>query len=492
MKRTQLSFTNRVFGILLFVVSAIGAQFISPACVKAEGLTQEITQAAEPQTLNLVVGKSVVLTSSKPIKRASLANPKIASTLVLSPKQLYVNGKAIGTTNLTFWGRDGKVFAIYDVRVSPDLKRLKTHLHDLFPKETDVQVKAAHGHITLAGSISGPEVMTQVINLANTYAPKKVMNLMQVGGVQQVMLEVTVAEMAKGLIRRFGVNFINQNTDNVQIGLLDGLSDFDRDSTTGALTHLLGTQANLALGLRAFDSTLSIVLAVLKQHNLTKILAEPTLLAVSGQEASFLAGGEFPIPVPQSFGVTTIKFKKFGVSLNFNPTVLSDGKISLKISPEVSELDFANGLNSQGLVVPAILTRKAKTMIELKDGQSFVIAGLIQDNIRESIAKYPILGDIPILGTLFRSSSFQKNETELIILVTPHLVKPLDKTKQPLPTDAYLEPNDFELMLMGYLEGRKPYASPQVNKGKSPRTSVTTPPVKLGGGLEGQFGHLAP
>ena len=358
MKRLSFSFQNILGCILLFAGSVLGIQLISPSSLKAEGLTQEIIQSVEPQALNLVVGKSVVLRSSKRIKRASLANPEIASTLVLSPQQFYLNGKSIGVTNLTFWGRDGNVFAIYDVRVSPDLKRLKSHLHELFPAEKHIQVRSANDHITLAGSISGPEVMTQVLGLANTYAPKKVMNLMQVGGVQQVMLEVTIAEMAKGLLKRFGVNFINQNSDNFQIGLLDGLSDFETNAN-GTLTHLLGTTANLALGFQIANSTLTTVLAVLKQHNLTKILAEPTLIAISGQEASFLAGGEFPIPVPQSFGVTTIKFKKFGVSLNFNPTVLSGGRILLKIAPEVSELDSTNGVNLQGFTVYRIRVRGA-------------------------------------------------------------------------------------------------------------------------------------
>ncbi|MCZ6799093.1 MAG: type II and III secretion system protein family protein, partial [Nitrospirae bacterium] len=235
--------------------------------------------------------------------------------------------------------------------------------------------------------------------------------------------------------------------------------------------------------------------------------AEPTLVSISGQEASFLAGGEFPVPIPQSFGVTTIKFKEFGVSLKFNPTVLSGGNILLKIAPEVSELDFSNGVSFEGFAIPALLTRRVETIIELKDGQSFAIAGLLQENIREAIAKYPLLGDIPILGSLFRSTSFQKNETELIIIVTPHLVKPLDMKKQTLPTDAYLEPNDFEFMLMGYMEGVR--RSPSQKSGLPPQnragmkksvkervsasSTASLPPLEsIGGGLEGQFGHLAP
>ncbi len=479
-----------------------------PLQALSEGLTQEIIQSSDSQTLAVVVGKSIVLQSPKPLKRASLANQEVADSLVLSPTQLYLNGKSIGSTNLTLWGKDGKVFAIYDVVVQPNITRLKTQIHELFPAEKNIQVRASQAHITLSGSASGPEVITQVVGLASTYAPEKVMNFMQVQGVQQVMLEVKVAEMAKGVLKRLGVNFIHQTDGNHTIGLLDSLTSFEQDDKTKILTQLLGTSIDLGTSFRLGSDTLLLALSMLKQHNLTKILAEPTLISISGQEASFLAGGEFPVPVPQSFGVTTIKFKEFGVSLNFNPTVLRDGNISLKITPEVSELDFSNGVNFEGFTIPALVTRKVQTIIELKDGQSFAIAGLLKDNIVESIAKYPFLGDVPVLGALFRSSSFKKNETELIIIVTPRLVKPLDMKNQTLPTDAYLEPNDFELMLMGYLEGvrRTPSkisgrSSEEISGKKTSAHKISTASraetssqtlVPMAGGLEGQFGHLGP
>ncbi len=470
---------------------------ILPTTVWAQDLSYQITRASVPQTLTIEVGKSIVLRSPIRIKRASLGNPEVASTIVLSPTQLYLYGKTMGSTNMTFWGRDGKVFAVYDLIVQPNLTQLKAQIHELFPEEKGIKIGAAQDHITLAGSASGPDVIAQVLGVANAYAPKKVMNMLQVEGVQQVMLEVKVAEMSKGLLRRLGVNFIHQNGTGTQIGLLDNLTNFERNDN-GSLVHLLGITSNLAFAAALGNGVLTVVLSALKEHNLTKILAEPTLTTVSGQEASFLAGGEFPIPVPQAFGVTTIVFKEFGVSLNFNPTVLSDGRISMKLAPEVSELDFANGLNSQGFTIPAILTRRVETVIELRDGQSFAIAGLMQDNIRESIAKYPFLGDIPILGTLFRSTDFQKNETELIIIVTPHLVKPLDMQKQTLPTDAYLEPNDFEFMLMGYMEGVRSsggdesITSRDVSSRGPTEPSSTLQTMSVGGGLEGQFGHLAP
>jgi pilus assembly protein CpaC len=219
------------------------------------------------------------------------------------------------------------------------------------------------------------------------------------------------------------------------------------------------------------------------------VLAKPTLVALNGQEAAFLAGGEFPIPVPQAFGLVTIQFKKFGVGLVFTPNILDSRHISLNVAPEVSELDFQNALRTQGFTVPAISTRRANTTIELADGQSFAIGGLLRDNVKESVKKFPYLGELPIIGSLFRSSSFQKNETELVIIVTPHLVKPLDMTAQTLPTDYYVEPNDFEFYWMGFSE----------NGGfggklgqRSPAAEVLTNRVRKVSAMEGQVGHIVP
>lgn len=220
-----------------------------------------------------------------------------------------------------------------------------------------------------------------------------------------------------------------------------------------------------------------------------KVLAKPSLMALNGQEAAFLAGGEFPIPVPQTFGLVTIQFKKFGVGLVFTPNILDSKHISLNVAPEVSELDFSNSLRTQGFTVPSITTRRATTTIELADGQSFAIGGLLRDNVRESVKKVPFLGDVPILGALFRSSSFQKNETELVIIVTPHLVKPLDMNAQTLPTDYFVEPNDFEYYLMGF-----PEKSGHGGKfgQRSPAAEVLSNRMSLGSAMEGRLGHLMP
>ena len=458
--------------------------------VQAEGLTHKALQTNTPQTVQLGIGSSLIIDSPMPFSRASVANPEVADTLILSPKQIYLTGKTIGGTRLTLWGKDKVVSNIFEVLVTPDLTRLKAQLHDVFPEENNIKVTSGHEGIALSGLVSNSANLAYIVEMAEPYAPGKVVNLLQVGGVHQVMLEVQVAEMSRGLARRFGINVTQLAGDQFFIGTLNDLSSFTRDAD-GLTTLLPAAVSNAFLGFSQAGSVWRIILDFAKTHNLSKILAEPTLIAMSGQEASFLAGGEFPIPVPQALGVTTIQFKEFGVKLGFNPTVLSDKKMSLKISPEVSELDFGSGVNFGGFTIPAITTRRASTILELDDGQSFAIAGLIQESIRESVAKYPLLGDIPLLGALFRSTQFQKNETELVIIVTPRLVKPLDVAKQPLPTDRFLEPNAFEQMLLGYMEGvpnkEAPLPSTDISVGPSDRSLAWQ-----NGGLEGVFGHLAP
>mgnify|MGYP000577880297 CR=1 FL=1 len=470
----------------VFLVGVVWYAVSGSSVGYAEGLTYQAMETEDPQTLQVGLGASLVIDSAVPFSRTSVANPVVADTLVISPKQIYVTGKAVGTTTLTFWGKNGAVSNVLQVLVTPDLTKLKAQLHQVFPGETKVQVTGGHDNIALSGTVSTAEQLSKIVEMSEPYAPGKVMNLLNVGGVQQVMLEVHVAEMNRGLTRRMGINY-SRLGQSFFFGELNGLSDINVDD--GVFTFLQSAAVNATFGIPFGDDLYMIFLDFLKQHNLSRVLAEPTLVAISGQEATFLAGGEFPIPIPQALGVTTIKFKDFGVKLSFLPTVLSDKKIALKVSPEVSELDFANGVNSAGFTIPAITTRKVQTVLELNDGQSFVIAGLLQNNIRETVAKYPILGDIPVLGALFRSTSFQKSETELIVIVTPRLVKPINLAKQSLPTDDYLEPNDFELMLLGYLEGiPKSLDSNGVSLKGRPGGKLTW----QGGGLEGAFGHLAP
>ncbi len=480
------------------------------ASAVGEGLTHQAVQVNAPQTLRVTVGESKIVETGTPFKRASVANPEIAGQIVLSPKQVYLAAKNVGTTTLTLWGKDGKVANVFNVQISPDITRLKEQIHMLLPNEDNVKVMSSHDHITLAGSVSEMAALNKVLRLAEPYAPEKVVNMIQVGGVKQVMMEVKVAEMQRDILKRLGVNF-NRRQDghrDFSATLLNGLTQFNTQEywvinhpdqgPTRTLTELfdiLPSPVNTAqFGFGIGNDLWTVYLDMLKEHGLSKVMAEPTLIAESGQAAEFLVGGEFPIPIPQNLGRITVKFKEFGVGLKFTPTVLGDGRISVIVNPEVSELDFANGIQINGFTIPAIDTRRVKTVVELGDGQSFAVAGLLQENIRETVSKYPLLGDIPVLGALFRSNSFQKEETELVVIVTPHLVKPLDMVKQTLPTDYYLEPNDFEFMLMGYMEGKsqQPDTLKPAEAYMPEKARITARMPYTKGGIEGKFGHLAP
>ena len=449
--------------------------------VGAQGMIESKPVANEAQRFELGVGKSKVVDLTTSIKRASLANPEVADTVVLSPKQIYLTGKAIGVTTLTLWKENGELFSAFDVRVSPDLSELREQLHKILPDEPDILVTAAHDHITLSGTISNLVRQSRALEVAEPYAPKKVVNLLQVGGAQQVMLEVRVAEMDRNLIRQLGVNMAGVGQgNNFGVTALNNITQLTGSGTP--LGQLVSGAVNALVRFQTGDITWTGFIDALKQEDAIKVLAKPTLVAVSGQEAQFLSGGEFPFPIPQAFGVITIQYKKFGVGLSFTPTVLTNNRISMAVSPEVSELDFSNSLQIQGFNVPTIATRRATTVVELADGQSFAIAGLLRDNMRETVAKFPVLGDIPVLGALFRSSRYTKNQTELVIIVTPHYVKPMDVAQLPLPTDTFVEPNDWEFYLMGWTDGLG-YASRAKQDGRLAETAVS-------GRLDGNFGHM--
>lgn len=476
-----------ILGLILGIASTTASYAQDPAIGTVE--------QRDIQKLELISGKSKVLDLPVAIKRASLANPEVADTVVLSPTQLYLTGKMTGITNLTLWNESGKMMGMYDVIIAPDLSRLKEDLHKTLPEEKGILVTSSHDHITLSGTASNANSLSRALSIAEAYAPKKVVNAMQIGGVRQVMLEVRVAEMNRELIKRLGINFNVIGSNEFGVSLLGGLTSligFTNPGVGGGAATVTTGVTQAIQGVFGFDTgSLSWTgfIDALKEENLLKVLAKPTLVALNGQEAAFLAGGEFPIPVPQTFGLVTIQFKKFGVGLVFTPYIMDSKHISLNVAPEVSELDFTNALRTQGFTIPAITTRRATTTIELADGQSFAIGGLMRDNVRESVKKVPFLGEIPILGALFRSSSFQKNESELLIIVTPHLVKPLDMTAQTLPTDYYVEPNDFEFYFMGFPE--KGGFGGKVGQ-RSPAAEVLSNRVAKLSAMEGQVGHIVP
>ena len=379
-----------------------------------------------------------------------------------------------------------KVAHALKVEIPPS--HFKEILYQVLPSEKEIQVTLTPEGIALSGTVSSTANLSQALAMAEAYYPGKVLNLLQVGGIHQVMLEVRIAEISRSLLRRLGINFsyLSGSGNNLGLSLLGGLTSLPSGSFPSGGTDVSST-VNAILRFMSGGTTWAFFIDALKEEGLLNVLAEPTLITLSGKTANFLAGGEFPIPVPQSTGAgttITIEYKPFGVGLNFTPTVLSDKKINLQVAPEVSQLDFSKGVSVGGFLVPSLTTRRVSTVVELADGQSFAIAGLLSHDIRETASKFPVLGEIPVLGTLFRSTSFQKNETELIVIATPHLVKPLDRTKQPLPTDQYIEPDDLEFYLLGQVEGKEK---------KSPSHAPSSPQASDGlPGLEGQFGYIIP
>jgi len=459
----------------------LAAVLLSAVCAQA---------AIVPAAVQLAAGKSVVLETASPVRRVSVAAPEVAQVLVLSPTQVYVTGVKPGGTTLTLWNAAGAVSHVFDIQVSPDIARLKEMLHKLLPSEKDIMVMTVGESITLAGTVSSPAHIATAMDMARMYAPDKVTNLMKVGGMHQIMLEVKVAEMRRSVMQRLGIDLAAAWGNSFAFTMLNQLFTLDNQDGTigvGRTAAVLSPNNTGVFQAPVGGMTLTGFLDVLKENGLVKVLAEPTLVCRSGEHASFLAGGEIPIPVPQGLGTVAIEFKEYGVTLDFTPTVLSPRQISLKVEPEVSELDYANVIQINGFSIPGISSRRASTTVELGDGQSFAIAGLLRDEVRETIKKYPGLGDIPVLGTLFRSSSWQKNETELVIIITPRLAKPLDMTAQTLPTDGFREPTEYEFFIQGKMEGDAPAAAPAAMRGSGDvQSSDGNPPS----GMEGDFGHV--
>jgi len=488
----DLGLTKKLF-LVSFLIAVLCCTTVA-STVWSAALSSQKTDGSPVKSLS--VGESKFIELKQRVTKVEVVDPTVAGVMVLSPWKLYLTGKTPGSTRLIMKSGDNLISSIIAVEVSPNVALLKTKLHEMFPEEKDIRVTAATDNITLSGTVSSAAVLSQVLALAQSYAPvdkenknndnkPKVLNFLEVQGVHQVMLEVRVSEMSRSLMKRLGVNFnyISQNGTNLGISLLGALTSLPTQGWPGNPLTVSNT-VNYITRFTRNGETWTAFIDAMKEDGLVKVLAEPTLITMSGKTANFIAGGEYPIPVPQNSGsggtTITIDYKTYGVGLKFTPTVLSNGKINMQVAPEVSELDVSNAVTVSGYVVPALTTRRVATTIELGDGQSFAIAGLLREELREDVKKFPILGDIPILGTLFRSTYYQKNESELVIIVTPHLVKPLDMAKQTLPTDAFIEPNDFEFYLLGSTEGR----------GKKQTGSSLAPPSE--GGMEGDFGYITP
>jgi pilus assembly protein CpaC len=432
--------------ILLFITNSVMAQQAPPPAQQEPAPVKSMDQPQESesaQTLHLLVGRSLVITSPARIKRVSLADPAVAEALVVSPTQVLVNGKTPGGVSLLIWDETDQSQA-FEVSVDIDILGLSQKIHEVFPAE-QVHIETSKDVVMLSGHISSTAVADKILEVVKNATPK-VTSLMEVPPVPhgQILLQVKFADVNRQAVRQFGINILSlpgaKNVGSIST------QQFGPPSTGGTVGNGGTFSVSDLLNIFIFrpDIDLAATIKALQSNNILEILAEPNLMTQSGKEASFLAGGEFPYPVVQaSTGVSaiTIQFKEFGIRLNFTPTLSPDGTIHLKVKPEVSSLDFSNGLVIQGFAIPALATNRVESEMDLRDGQSFAIAGLLDNRVTELLEKVPGIGDIPVLGKLFQSRSITKSKNELLIVVTPRIVQAQDSAPGgPIMPKSFLEP----------------------------------------------------
>lgn len=411
-----------------------------PAALHAE--TLRVVTKGTNKTLDVSMNRAVIVESEIPFAELSIANPGIADISSLSDRSIYVLGKVPGITTLTLLDAAGQLITNVDVRVSPDVTEFKERLGQILPGEK-IEVRTANDGIVLSGSVSSPQKLSQAIELAARYAPDRVSNLMTVGGVQQVLLKVRFAEMNRSVSKSLQSSLTLGNPgDDLRLGVNRGVNGQVGQAGSNAIGAVL-------FSFGGGSAQVGVLLEALENKGAVRLLAEPNLTALSGQEAKFLAGGEYPVPVAQDNDTISVEFKPFGVELNFVPRVVDGDLINLQLSAAVSALDTANGVTVGGLQIAAFTRRETSTTVEMRDGESFAIAGLLQDSFNDSVAQVPWLGDIPILGSLFRSTQYQRDQSELVIIVTPHLVQPTRGEALALPTDRVRPPSERDLFLNG-------------------------------------------
>jgi pilus assembly protein CpaC len=478
--------------------AALGRAEIGPHC---QG------EAAKPAHLTLQVGKSNLMRLPEAVQHRSVGNPAVVQALLVAPDTLYIAGVDVGTTNMIVQGRSG-LCSMLDITVAMDPEPLRATLASVMPEERDIKVAAAADSLILSGTVSDAATVARAVELATAYVRRplralpvpdkedgpsnpnagaadkntaagaaaagqpgaRVINLLSVAAPQQVQLEVKVAEVSKTLL------------ENLEAG---STWHFGSGSWTATLLANFITGNNHgSIGANKSNGN-GFNLSAEKQDSLVRVLAEPNVMAISGQEGSFLAGGKFYVPVAQENNRVTLEEKEFGVGLRFTPTVLAGGRISLRVAPEVSELSRDGiGISAGGVtgtaILPVVTTRRATTTVQLYDGQSFAIGGLIKNNLTASLKGLPLLGNVPILGALFRSSDYQADRTELVFVITAHLVKPMAGASYVLPTDKVGEPSTTAVMLGGRLDGPPPETTTAV--ASSP--ALTPQPVRSSGGFE--------
>jgi pilus assembly protein CpaC len=490
-----------------FVPVAVGWLLRAVLCVIAGGLgaiVPSATQGADTQLtrgfegvsrpLVITLYKSRTIHLDRPFATAVVGSPDIVDALPMTDRGLYIQGKKIGTTNVSVFDADQKLVAVIDVEVTLDNRDLQSKIFAATGNR-GIRVSSSNGQVVLSGVATDAVAADRAVALARTVSPNGVVNAMSVAPSQQVLLKVRFLEASRDAGRDLGVNWMAANANGSR-GVTTGQGQFITSNGTTPLNNTPGgiplfqTTGTLATPAAPFGVILAnlvnkgtqidVLITALETKGLIRRLAEPNLAALSGDTAQFLAGGEFPVPIAATSAngivTPTIEFKPFGVRLSFTPTVLANGVINLRIAPEVSELDFANAVTISGTTVPSLIKRDAVTTIELRDGQSFAIAGLLQANDLRTNAQIPWLGSVPVLGALFRSLHYQKHETDLVIIVTPHLVQPASPGQRlATPFDQRLPSNDVDFFVFGQSEIPRQY-----NNYDSPV------------GVQGPYGHIIP
>jgi pilus assembly protein CpaC len=428
---TRIAMSHHIAGRTVRLAGALIIALAAFTGLPASASAQNATLVRGGGALSVELKKGRLLRLKRQIATIFVADPGIADIQVKSPTLIYIFGKRSGETSLFAVDKDDRVVLNLTIQVRHNLSNLNGTLRRLMPGN-NVKVRSVGDSIVLSGSVQTASEAEDVRKVAAQYVskPSKIINQLRISGPTQINLRVRIVEVSRNVVRQLGINWdtASQIGSNVLLGIATGGATFVGNTfsaTANIQTRRNGTNSAI-LGYRGDRHTVNGVLDALQTQGLVKTLAEPNLTAISGETASFLAGGEFPVPVPQDGGVITINYKRFGVGLSFTPTILGRNRINLKVRPEVSQLSNAGAIQIQGINVPSLTTRRASTTVELASGQSFAIAGLLQNNYTKDLSKVPGIGDIPVLGKLFTSENYRKDESELVIIVTPYVVRPFD------------------------------------------------------------------
>lgn len=490
------TWASRVWVMFMLALLAV----VAPASSEAQEVERIRVdqQIGAARKLGLEVGQNRLLILSDEIVRVAVAEPRVADLKVITRTQLLLTAKGVGTTDLTIWNRKDEPLVLA-LQVSRNLEALRNEIKQLFPGES-ITVSSTGDMVVLSGEVTDVRLPERVAELAKLHSDK-VANLVRVRGIQQVQLEVKFAEVSRTGLREMSFNIFHQDRLGRYVTGMTGTSTPPGSFIAAPGAGIAGVppvyQPNQPSAASVFFSGLprfpfSAMVSLLESTGLAKILAEPTLVAMSGQEAKFLAGGEFPIPYSTTLGQTSILWKKFGIILVFTPTVIDDQTIHLKLAAEVSDVDPARGVVIGGFSVPGLTSRQSETTVRMADGQSFAIAGLLSNRVRSQIDRVPFFGDLPILGALFRSVDYRRDESELLVVVTARLAKPLSPHEvPPLPTDEELnDPGDLNLFLFGAEGKGAPQRREREADDKKPSPAPAKAASRVRRGPAGELGFI--